>query len=99
MWTKNELISATNGSDPSSNFLENEDVISGVSIDDRTIQKGDLYIAIKGDNFDGHDFIESAILKGASGVIVSEEQYAIKWKALLKRHKSFTQKYCTILKK
>ena len=83
MWTKNELISATNGSDPSSNFLENEDVISGVSIDDRTIQKGDLYIAIKGDKFDGHDFIESAILKGASGVIVSEEQYALKWNALL----------------
>ena len=83
LWTKHELISATNGSDPSSNFLKNEDVVSGVSIDDRTIQKGDLFIAIKGDKFDGHDFIESAISKGASGVLVSEEQYALKWNALL----------------
>ena len=76
LWTKHELISATNGSDASSNFLKNEEVVSGVSIDDRTIQKGDLFIAIKGDKFDGHDFIESAISKGASGAIVSEEQYA-----------------------
>ena len=80
---KNELISATNGSDPSSNFLKKEDVVSGVSIDDRTLQKGDLFIAIKGDKFDGHDFIESAISKGASGALVSEEQYALKWNALL----------------
>ena len=77
LWTKHELISATNGSDPSSNFLKNQDVVSGISIDDRTIQKGDLFIAIKGDKFDGHDFIESAISKGASGVLVSEEKYAL----------------------
>ncbi len=83
LWTKHELISATNGSDASSNFLKNEEVVSGVSIDDRTIQKGDLFIAIKGDKFDGHDFIESAISKGASGALVSEEQYALKWNALL----------------
>ena len=83
LWTKHELISATNGSDPSSNFLKNEHAVSGVSIDDRTIQKGDLFIAIKGDKFDGHDFIESAISKGASGALVSEEQYALKWNALL----------------
>merc|ERR1711965_867946 len=57
--------------------------IWGVSIDDRTIKKGDLFIALKGDNFDGHDFIESAIRKGADGIIVSDKKLANKYQALL----------------
>lgn len=40
-----------------------------ISIDSRTIKKGELFIAIKGKNFDGHDFIEDAVKKGASGVV------------------------------
>lgn len=39
--------------------------ISGVSIDTRTLKKDNLYIPIKGDNFDGHDFLDQAIEKGA----------------------------------
>lgn len=46
-----------------------EAVISGISIDSRTIEKGDLYIAIKGENFDGHDFSESAVKNGAAAVM------------------------------
>ncbi len=42
------------------------------SKDTRTIQKGDTYIAIKGENFDGNQFWEQAIEKGAECVIVSE---------------------------
>ncbi len=38
--------------------------ISGVSIDSRSIKKGQLFIAIKGDNFDGHDFIQKVEEKG-----------------------------------
>ena len=45
-------------------------VATGVSIDSRTIQKGDVFFAIRGDRFDGHDFISSAIAAGASAVIV-----------------------------
>ena len=41
----------------------------GISIDSRTINPQDAFIAIKGNNFDGHDFIEEAIKKGASCVI------------------------------
>lgn len=41
----------------------------GVSIDTRTIKPGNLFVAIKGEQFDGHDFIEQAIAKGASAVI------------------------------
>lgn len=36
-----------------------------VSLDSRTVQQGDLYIALKGKNFDGHDFIDAAFEKGA----------------------------------
>ncbi len=40
-----------------------------ISIDSRTIKRGDIFIAIKGNNFDGQDFIDQAVLKGCSCVI------------------------------
>lgn len=42
---------------------------TGVSIDSRSLQPGDLYIAIAGDRFDGHDFAPQAALAGASAVL------------------------------
>ena len=47
--------------------------VNGVSTDTRTLQKGDVYIALCGDNFNGHRFIASAEKAGASAVIASEE--------------------------
>ncbi|MDH3345764.1 MAG: UDP-N-acetylmuramoyl-tripeptide--D-alanyl-D-alanine ligase [Kiritimatiellaceae bacterium] len=47
--------------------------IAGLSHDTRTLQKGDVYIAIRGENYDGHDFVEQAVEKGAVGVIVERE--------------------------
>lgn len=44
-------------------------IITNVTIDSRNIKKGDLFIAIKGENFDGHDFIEQAIANGASAIL------------------------------
>ena len=85
LWTKDELMMATNALDPSSNFLEKVNGVWGVSIDDRTIKKGDLFIALKGDRFNGHDFIENALRKGAYGIIVSDKKLADKYKALLVR--------------
>ena len=72
-------MSATNASDPSSYFLENVNGILGISIDDRTIKKGDLFVALIGDKFNGHDFIENAIRKGAYGIIVSDMKLANKY--------------------
>ncbi|MCX5702548.1 MAG: UDP-N-acetylmuramoyl-tripeptide--D-alanyl-D-alanine ligase, partial [Candidatus Omnitrophica bacterium] len=43
--------------------------IRGISIDSRTIKPGEAFIAIKGNNFDGHNFIEKAIKKGARCII------------------------------
>lgn len=47
--------------------------ISGVSTDSRKVTKGQLFIAIKGDRFDGHDFIEGVFKKGACGAVVSSD--------------------------
>ncbi len=47
--------------------------VSEFSIDTRSIKKGDVYIAIEGQSFDGHDFIEDAEKKGAKAIIVSKE--------------------------
>lgn len=47
--------------------------INKISTDSRQIKKGDLFIALKGDRFDGHDFIQEVIKKGASGIIISKD--------------------------
>lgn len=46
-------------------------VFEGVSTDSRTVGEGDLYVAIAGDRFDGHDFVADALSKGAAGAVVS----------------------------
>jgi len=51
---------------------------SGYSIDSRTIQPGECFIAIRGRNFDGHQFISQALGKGAS-LIVAEAQATGPW--------------------
>ena len=43
---------------------------NGVAIDSRTLVAGDLFIALKGPNHDGHDFVEDAQSKGASAAVV-----------------------------
>ena len=45
---------------------------TSVSTDSRTVQAGALYIALSGENFDGHRFVAQAIAAGASGVLVSQ---------------------------
>lgn len=45
----------------------------GVSIDTRTLNPGDLYIAIRGRNFDGNAFAEAAVAAGAAGVMVERQ--------------------------
>ena len=62
-----EIIKAVNGRIINYKPLS----ISRVSTDSRAIKKGDLFVAIKGDNFDGHNFVNKAISQGASAVVVS----------------------------
>lgn len=48
-------------------------VVHHLSIDSRTIKAGDLYLALPGERFDGHDFIDAAIEQGACALIVERE--------------------------
>lgn len=48
-------------------------MVSGVSKDTRTIIPGDLYIALRGDHFDGNQFLEAAAARGAAGSIVDAD--------------------------
>ena len=48
-----------------------------VSIDSRTIQPGEFFVAIQGPSFDGHDFIRGALERGACGVLMSSDRLAI----------------------
>lgn len=48
------------------------DEITGISIDSRTLQRGDAFFAIKGENMDGHKFTTAAAAAGASVLVVDE---------------------------
>jgi UDP-N-acetylmuramoyl-tripeptide--D-alanyl-D-alanine ligase len=49
---------------------DQEAVAMGYSIDSRTLSPGDLFIAISGERFDGHEYAQAALQKGAVGAIV-----------------------------
>ncbi|PJA26550.1 MAG: hypothetical protein CO189_10320 [candidate division Zixibacteria bacterium CG_4_9_14_3_um_filter_46_8] len=55
---------------PSNGFTLYDTPVRGVSIDTRTLKPGDLFIAVKGQSTDGHLFVQDAVQKGASGIVV-----------------------------
>ncbi len=72
-WTLEQLCEATGG-DYIGPLSELGSIrFNSVSTDTRTLQPGALYIAVKGERFDGHAFIDQAIQQGAVAVLVSEE--------------------------
>ena len=67
IWTGKNIIEATgakliNGS-PGAGFVS-------ISTDTRTVGNRELFVALVGDIFDGHDFIQGAVAKGAGGILV-----------------------------
>ena len=69
MFTVRDILSAVKGKLLSGNP---EEILTGVSTDTRKIKNGELFLAIKGEKFDGHSFILDAVAKGAGGVLVQE---------------------------
>ena len=67
---KQHIFNALNADNAESNDLD--EAFQNVRIDSRLVSKGDVFIAIKGDNVDGHDFIGDAINRGASLVLSSK---------------------------
>ena len=46
-------------------------VFTGISTDSRTTRDGNLFVALHGDNFDGHDYVSDALGRGARGAVVA----------------------------
>ena len=67
--TASEIANTTSGSLVSGNPVT---PVTGFSIDTRTISNGDLFLAIKGERYDGHAFVRQAISRGACGAVVSD---------------------------
>jgi UDP-N-acetylmuramoyl-tripeptide--D-alanyl-D-alanine ligase len=53
--------------------IESEAMVTGWSIDSRTIRAGDLFFALRGPNFDGHEYLDEVFAKGAVASIVDRE--------------------------
>jgi UDP-N-acetylmuramoyl-tripeptide--D-alanyl-D-alanine ligase len=64
LWSPKDLLAATGGS------LQAPFSASGVSIDSRSLCPGDLFVALLGDNGDGHRFVADALARGAAGALV-----------------------------
>ncbi|MBI2774949.1 UDP-N-acetylmuramoyl-tripeptide--D-alanyl-D-alanine ligase [Candidatus Dependentiae bacterium] len=47
------------------------------AIDSRTIQKGDIFVAIRGNNLDGHHFVADAFSRGAAGCMIEKNQESL----------------------
>ena len=47
--------------------------VKGISTDSRNVKKGDLFFALIGENFDGHDFLKEVLKKRPAGIVVSKE--------------------------
>ena len=67
LWTSEEAARATGAA------TDRPWRASGVSIDTRRLEAGDLFVALKGPNFDGHDFVAAASGNGAAAAVVSRD--------------------------
>ncbi len=72
MFSLKEILEATQGILIRSSLVSYSFLIKGVSTDSRTIKPEELFIALRGRRFDGHDFVNEAIEKNASLIMVSQ---------------------------
>jgi len=68
VWNLAQILQATCGT-----LIGNDgpSTFRAISTDSRTIEPGDLFVALVGESFDGHQFVEQVVAKGAAGVIVN----------------------------
>ncbi len=67
LWTARDVVAATSAQVSGVPTW----VVHGVSIDSRSVKVGELFVALKGEHMDGHDYVGAALQAGASGVLVS----------------------------
>ena len=64
LWNAADIAAAVNGK------LTGDFAVTGVSIDSRGLEPGDLFVALQGPSFDGNDFAASALQRGAAGALI-----------------------------
>lgn len=74
-----EIAKITNGE----LFYSNSEIIQNISLDSRKIEAGTLFVAIKGERFDGHDFIGKAFEDGAAVIVCERIPYKVKGNVIL----------------
>lgn len=75
LWSFKDIMKAVGGECSASE--EDNWGAKGLSIDSRTLNAGDVFIALQGDDKDGHDYVEEAITKGALAAIVSRSDLGV----------------------
>lgn len=80
--TTEEIIEATGGKLLSGD-LKSPEHFGGVSIDSRTILDGEIFFTLRGQRFDGHDFLKEALLKGDGAVVDIEPQEVSEGKVII----------------
>jgi UDP-N-acetylmuramoyl-tripeptide--D-alanyl-D-alanine ligase len=71
LWTLNDMAAAI-AAEKSGKLPAD---VSGVSIDSRSVAKGEAFFAITGDNRDGHEFVEAALKAGAGVAVIAQGQH------------------------
>jgi len=69
-FTVGDILKATKGRLVKGNASS---FVSGISTDSRTLEADDIFVALIGERFDGHDFIAQAVSRGAMGALVSRD--------------------------
>ena len=80
-----------------------EGIAAGVVIDSRAVQPGDLFVALEGEQTDGHRYLAQALEQGAAGVVISQEsaikQYGLQNYILVQDGTAFLQALAHWLRK
>ena len=73
-------------------------LVVGITTDTRTVKTGEIFVALVGDNFDGHNFVDTAVEKGAIALIVDRE-VEIKTRSSVRRFRYFRglSKNCSVV--
>ncbi|RUM37182.1 MAG: UDP-N-acetylmuramoyl-L-alanyl-D-glutamate--2,6-diaminopimelate ligase [Desulfobulbus sp.] len=69
-WNRTHLLNATGGQVQSG---KQSALLNNISTDTRKLQQGDIFVALAGETYDGHDYIDTAVKAGAAAVVVHQE--------------------------
>lgn len=67
----NDVVGVLN---PSAHSVKSDALIGGFSVDTRSLERGDVFVALRGARVDGHDFVSEALQKGAAACLVDRAE-------------------------